>query len=368
MSGTASFQLHPRRPLLWGAPFLALALALGCASPRFQPEVAPAPLVSANPTWSELEALERWIDQHGATADPIDRLEAELRLADGRLRLAESDLAQKPDAPVVARLAAARSGYRSILEAPDSSPEQRERARQGLLRLEALERVEAKPPVASSSLDGIIPRSRWGAAAPNTADMDRSRQDWSRITVHHTAMPGRRLQGRPIESVAGTLRQIQKNHMQGEGWADIGYHFLIDPDGRIYEGRRIEWVGAHAGRSGGKNHNERNLGICLLGNFDEEQPSAQALAALDSLVAHLRQRYQIAQSSVFGHCDFKDTACPGQALRTWLAAYKSGAARSSNRLSMLKAGENPSADKRLTSPKTSSGSPGRTKKGSAKVR
>jgi N-acetylmuramoyl-L-alanine amidase len=370
VSGTAPFQLRTRRSLPWGVLLLALSLwwAQGCASPRFQPEVAPAPLVSASPTWAELEALEAWLDQHGAAAEPIDRLEAELRLAEGRVRLAEADLAKKSDAPVVARIAAARSGYRSILESPDATADQRERARRGLERLEALGRTEPQAPVASTSLGNIIARARWGAASPNTSDMDRSRQDWSRITVHHTAMPGRRLQGRPIESVAATLRQIQKNHMQGEGWADIGYHFLIDPDGRVYEGRRIEWVGAHAGRSGGQNHNERNLGICLLGNFDEEQPSAQALSALDSLVASLRQRYQIAQGSVFGHCDFKDTACPGQALRNWLAAYKNGAARSSSRLSMLKPGENPSADKRLTSPKTTSGSSGRTKKGSSKVR
>lgn len=347
---------------------LPLAAALVCcASPRFQPEVTPAPQVSLAPTWDELESLERWINGPGQEAEPIDLLEAELRLADGRVHFAEADLARRPDAPVVARLSAARSGYQAILEARDSTADQRERARLGLERMTRLGERPA-PVAASSNLDGIIPRARWAAASPNTSDMDRARQDWSRITVHHTAMPGRRLQGRPVENVAETLRQIQKAHMQGEGWADIGYHFLIDPDGRIYEGRRIEWVGAHAGRSGGSNHNERNLGVCLLGNFDEEQPTPQALAALNDLIASLRQRYSISTDQVYGHCDFKDTACPGTALRSWLTAYKSGVTKSSSSLSMLRNGVKPKADSRVGAPKTSSGSPGRTKKLSSKVR
>jgi N-acetyl-anhydromuramyl-L-alanine amidase AmpD len=57
----------------------------------------------------------------------------------------------------------------------------------------------------------------------------------------------------------------------GNGWSDIGYHYLITRDGAIQEGRFIEKMGAHA-----KGHNEDSVGIALVGGVDSKTKSPQA--------------------------------------------------------------------------------------------
>src|SRR5205085_874472 len=104
------------------------------------------------------------------------------------------------------------------------------------------------------------------------------------------------------------MRDIQRAHMNGKEtqFGDIGYHFVIDPYGRVLEGRELVWQGAHAKGD----NNVRNIGICLIGNFDEEQPSEAALTALRRLVDDLRGRYSIARDMVYGHRDLRKTRCP----------------------------------------------------------
>jgi hypothetical protein len=61
-----------------------------------------------------------------------------------------------------------------------------------------------------------------------------------------------------------------------------------------------------------------NIGICLIGNFDRERPTSQALTALDSLVSQLRSNWKIPASGIRGHSDWKTTDCPGRYLRAWV--------------------------------------------------
>ena len=126
--------------------------------------------------------------------------------------------------------------------------------------------------------------------------------------MHHSATL---VNSRSKGAAVGAIRGIQRHHQSQNGWGDIGYHFLIDPAGRIWTGRPLQWQGAHAGDSA-KNH--ANVGICLLGNFvrDGQGPPADVqLRALASLLATLCVRYDVPANQVLTHQELKTTDCPG---------------------------------------------------------
>jgi N-acetyl-anhydromuramyl-L-alanine amidase AmpD len=69
--------------------------------------------------------------------------------------------------------------------------------------------------------------------------------------------------------------------------------------------------GAHA-KSPNNEYNEYGIGICLVGNFEESDPSDAQLASIKRLVSVLKHEYQLTDSQVIGHRDVKATACPGK--------------------------------------------------------
>ena len=162
-------------------------------------------------------------------------------------------------------------------------------------------------PVESPLLDGLkfYPRSSWVAFAPRPA-LIKPAHVFTRLTVHHAG-----------NSVNKHLRQadvvfdlngILEAHLQ-KNYGDIGYHFIIDYAGRIWEGRPLVYEGAHV-----SGMNEQNLGVMLLGNFEEQQPSAAQISALFLTVDALREKYPISNDEIYGHCDLGQSACPGKRL------------------------------------------------------
>ena len=114
----------------------------------------------------------------------------------------------------------------------------------------------------------------------------------------------------------------QRGHLnKPEGWGDLGYHFMIDPEGRIFEGRRLVWRGAHVGGM-----NDHNLGICLMGNFDEIRPTAAAISSLERLLDDLRAQNGIPRSAVTWHRAWPsaNTVCPGDNLEPYVRRYRDG--------------------------------------------
>ena len=100
--------------------------------------------------------------------------------------------------------------------------------------------------------------------------------------------------------------------MDRRGFADVAYHFLIDSDGTIFEGREINIRGAHV-----QGFNTGSVGIVLLGNFNDEQPVESQLNSLRGLVDYLRYTYGIRYLA--GHKDYPGqssdgTECPGDNL------------------------------------------------------
>ncbi len=359
------------------AGLLALApAACQSASPRSTEPLRPP--VPSPPGDAPLQQRIDWWESRLVELPPEDLSEAHLRLG---------DLYLEADRPLQARLE-----FRQALQGPLSQRETAlarrgmglswildqdpEAAARELLRalpfLESpeLEETEALLAWCRGTLDpaaldadlarrlepwlGTEIRELARAAHPEagTVFYDVSRRDWQarplrpgyepmsrpyRITIHHTSEPFSSL-----DAAAGRheVRRTQAFHQDMRGWADIGYHFLIDPAGRVYQGRELRWQGAHAGRSrdGVINHNVGNLGVCLLGNFVPQpdrgpdyargqQPTPEQFAALERLVDRLREEYGISRSQVWGHSHFRETACPGPALEAWAERYRQGRVR-----------------------------------------
>ncbi len=279
------------------------------------------PWVGQPLTWEKLSAIEAWLENGSASSSPYWGVEGELALSEGRLTFAQSDALATEAVPgtLAARLDAARQGFERVLADSRASQDQIDRARAGLRASQGVEReAPSAPRVREASwVSSMVPRSRWGASRAIPSKMERNLDGWRFITVHHSAERHPPALSGSLEDSASAVRSIQHAHMNGEGYGDLGYHFVIDPYGRVFEGRDLSWQGAH---SGGTN-NVQNLGVCLLGNFDQERPTQAALASLEHLLDELRAKWNIPRRAVRAHCDWKTTDCPGRNLQSWLRSY-----------------------------------------------
>ena len=139
-----------------------------------------------------------------------------------------------------------------------------------------------------------------------------------KIVVHHTAETGAQ-KGLTGEQIT---RSIYNYHAVSRGWGDIGYHYLISADGRIFEGRaggdRV--VAGHV-----YCNNIGTIGISLMGNFEENDPTPAQIAALERFLPALAKKYGLdltdteyfhgkKTSNLIGHRDLAATACPGKNL------------------------------------------------------
>lgn len=89
-----------------------------------------------------------------------------------------------------------------------------------------------------------------------------------------------------------TVKEIQKLHMEKYGLIDIGYHFIIDITGEIFEGRPIETIGNVPNVLNQKiKSDDGNIHIMFVGNFDVESPSRQQVRALLNLLEYINREY-----------------------------------------------------------------------------
>ena len=153
----------------------------------------------------------------------------------------------------------------------------------------------------------VIERDAWKAKPPKQAYEPHVPD---RVTQHHSAG---RLPGTLDESLAEVLF-IQDFHQNGRGWNDIAYHFMVDPEGRIFRGRPVGVVGSHT-----LNDNKGNVGICFMGDHHPpaNHPVASAeLAASVRIGRWLQAGYGVTPASYSGHRDRNPghTDCPGDIL------------------------------------------------------
>lgn len=159
----------------------------------------------------------------------------------------------------------------------------------------------------------ITSRAAWGARPPKGGYSSHTPQ---RLIAHHSYLPSQsQYKG------AATIRGIQYYHMydNNTGWNDIGYHFLIGPDGVIFQGRPETVVGAHC------SPNTNSVGICLIGDYDagKDTLTPQAEKSLLSLLGWLASNYKVnVKANLYGHCDFSTKSCPGTTVYAKLPQYK----------------------------------------------
>jgi uncharacterized protein with LGFP repeats len=192
----------------------------------------------------------------------------------------------------------------------------------------------------------IVARSAWAAGIEHP----RVAPEYGVVKlafVHHTENPD----GYGAAEVPAMLRSIFVFHRYGRGWNDIGYNFVIDRFGRIFEARAggvdEPVVGAQAG-----GYNAYSTGIAILGTYSAQRISAAALGALEHLLAWklslhgapvegrvtvrvtpdgaVYSRYpanaRVSLPRVAGHRDADATECPGNALYGELPSVRRGAA------------------------------------------
>lgn len=140
------------------------------------------------------------------------------------------------------------------------------------------------------------------------------------IIIHATAT---RPNWRKGQRTSTKVAEVKRWHVGGNGWSDIGYHYLIDRDGTVAKGRPIERTGAHV-----KGRNSNSIGVAMFGghggtasdqfadHFTDDQ-----LDALNRLIADLQKKFpEITQIS--GHNQYAAKACPCFSVPAWLATGK----------------------------------------------
>lgn len=169
----------------------------------------------------------------------------------------------------------------------------------GLVALEVATVASLPPVVASSQVAG-------------GADMRlRIPQRITSITLHHE---GSSEPLRPSDDPVAKLRGLQAWGASDRNWWDVPYHFLIDLDGRIYEGRDWHYMGETNTTYDPTGH----LLISVLGNYNRQEPTQAQLDAIANLMAWAVQRFNVPLDSIRGHYQYAQTNCPGKNLRKYL--------------------------------------------------
>jgi N-acetyl-anhydromuramyl-L-alanine amidase AmpD len=122
----------------------------------------------------------------------------------------------------------------------------------------------------------------------------RNLNDIEQIVIHHSAQSN----GDPFQYAA--------YHVKTHGWAGIGYHYVIQKDGLIFQTQQLETVSYHA-----RNCNENSIGICLTGNYNVEQVPIEQLEALYGLIDEIKRTLR-RNLLILPHHDCTSTDCPGK--------------------------------------------------------
>ena len=175
---------------------------------------------------------------------------------------------------------------------------------------------------------GIIMRSSWGANNSGTCDSPVYGPKTLGAVIHHTAGSN----SYSKSESAGIVRATQAYHMDSRDWCDIGYNFLVDKYGQIFEGRKGGITQAvRAAHSGNGDVNEETIGVSMMGTFSSTTPSTEMKAAVVNLVGW---RFSLAAipakgtyslggltlNRIAGHRNVVSTECPGQKAYDWLSA------------------------------------------------
>lgn len=176
----------------------------------------------------------------------------------------------------------------------------------------------------------IISREEWGCPQANWSEWTPEYKDLGRAIVHHTATT------ESTDSYA-SVRAIWQYHTYSNGWGDIGYNYLVDSAGNIFQGRlfdqnyakknRVDVIGGHA-----LSNNSGTTGISAIGNFTVSKPTRAQLDSIARITAYKLAPYSVDPAgsagygpAVIGHYEVNQTSCPGANMISQLSSIKSAA-------------------------------------------
>lgn len=191
-------------------------------------------------------------------------------------------------------------------------------------RLEPRERSARK----KSPKPDIVRRRAWGANEKWRSGTPLFNRTIQQVHLHHTVNSN----DYAPEDVPALLRAIYRYHTKSLGWSDVGYNFLVDRFGGIWQGRAggssLAVRGAHT-----LGFNSTSTGIAVIGNFEEVAPQRSVVSAIAKLAAWKLDKYgrtpvgwagvysrgsdkfavgqKVRLPVIDGHRDTNDTACPG---------------------------------------------------------
>jgi len=267
--------------------------------------------------WQQVSLLaEEGPDHIGETASAGETIGELLYADEARYFQYRFDLTanDKGEAPVIHRVTASYIDAKGYHESPLSVDG-------------AVRRLSAwvSPPEASAA-PNIISRAQWGA---NEAYMRWTPQYVApkKIIIHHTVTSN------SDPDPAATVRSIYYYHAVSLGWGDIGYNYLVDRQGRIYEGRYggNGVVGGHA-----LEWNYGSVGISVLGDYSSSDITHEIYSSLLSLMVYKSNQNRIDptgsdamlgtnKANYLGHRDVGSTACPGAYLYQYLPRLRTDA-------------------------------------------
>jgi N-acetylmuramoyl-L-alanine amidase len=168
--------------------------------------------------------------------------------------------------------------------------------------------LSADAPFADRSADvvpqvDVIERAAWGAVAGRGAEIGQVDE----VVIHHFWRPSL-AEVVPAAREAQLLRQVEKTHVEDNGWSGFGYSFVVFQSGRVYEGRGWGREGAHT-----TGENDRTIGIAFAIDGDQDEPTAEAWAAAKALIEDgVAQGHLTDDVVVSGHADYAPKSCPGR--------------------------------------------------------
>ncbi|MEU6133949.1 N-acetylmuramoyl-L-alanine amidase [Nocardioides sp. NPDC047086] len=291
-------------------------------------------------TWSDWQALDVHLDDHapdpgsaeadGSRPGTMEAVVGEVDQVQTRLRLTGAQVPADLRLAVITpgEATSSRSESPEIETGADDAPEPAEGA-------ESAEQGEAATlsAAAYTSKPSIYSRRQWGA---DESVREAGPPDYQEVRggfVHHTVNTNSYTRAQ----VPGIIRSIYLYHVQSRGWRDIGYNFLIDKFGQIWEGRYggvdRPVVGAHT-----SGYNSYGFGASAIGNFDSVAPPAALVNAFGTLFAWKLSLHGVRGNkgstkmgdrtfshAIMGHRDAGSTACPGRHLYAKLSTIRSQA-------------------------------------------
>lgn len=179
-------------------------------------------------------------------------------------------------------------------------------------------------------IPAYVDRQSWGASLGLTNTANRSQTNVTHMFVHHSA-------GQTNSSdFAAVVRSYYILHTQTNGWSDIGYNWLVDGNGVVYQGRAhnfngfVDVIGAHTGGS-----NTNSMGVCVIGHYTTVMPTQNAINSLMRVLAwkandkgidvRVRNIHPFTgrnYNTISGHRDGSATECPGQRLYNYLPTLR----------------------------------------------